>query len=292
MPAMHDETGRALIDAYIAARATMRAPRSTGRPAGFTAVHSPGERPLTVVLLPALFVGDWLWDPLAESLAAAGWPTIRFREAASLVDPRTVRSVGRLSTTLLRACREHTTGPLVVCGDSLGAVVAVEIARAYPDDVVGLTISGAPGLDHTAAKVGREIVAGARDSRDIADRFLARLLFQPQRLGIDPERYASVVDDLITPDSAASMLAGLQAIRRYDVRGLLPTLRMPKLLIWGEQDQVTPVEPWRAMIKELTSAQLVVFDECGHAPMFEHPDAYFQELSCLLAECAGEADPP
>jgi pimeloyl-ACP methyl ester carboxylesterase len=276
---------RALFDIYQAARSAARPRDGDRRGPEFTADYSPGGRPVAVVLLPALFVGDWLWDPLWSLLTTADWPAVRFREAASLVDRHTARSIGRLSDALARACRQHTAAPLVLCGDSLGALIALEFGRRYPGDVLGMAVSGAPGLDHAAALLGREVVSGARDPREIADRFLARLLYEPERLAIDPQRYAELIDELATPASAASMLAGLQAIRGCDVRRLLPGVVMPKLFVWGRQDQITPVEPWRHVIRELPNARLVELDNCGHAPMFERPDDFHRELSQLLCEC-------
>jgi pimeloyl-ACP methyl ester carboxylesterase len=270
-----------LRDNLLAARsaATTRVVPVTG----FSTEFHPGDQPLTVVLLPALFVGDWQWDPIWGALTGAGWPAIRFREAVSLVERRTARSVGRLAEALLTACRQHTAGPLVVCGDSLGALIALEFGRAYPDDTVGIAVSGAPGLDRRASQFGRQLLAGSRDARQIADRFLARLLYDPERHGIDEARYASLVDELATPERIDTMLAGLHAIRSYDVPGLLPSLAMPKLFLWGRQDEITPVAPWEVAVRKLPNARLVVFDECGHAPMFEWPDEFFRELSALLS---------
>jgi pimeloyl-ACP methyl ester carboxylesterase len=278
------EDNRAIFELYDMARSAARPGGDTTRGCEFTADYRGGDRPLTVVLLPALFVGDWLWDPVWTALTADGWPVVRFREAASLIDRRTARSIGRLADALMGSIRRVTDAPLVVCGDSLGALIAVEFGRAYPGQVAGLAVSGVPGLDNAASARVRSVVAGARGPREIADRLFALLVHEPQRLDIDAARYAALVDDLATIASGEAIVAGLQAIRGYDVRGAIRQLDIPQLFVWGRQDQITPVEPWRDFIAELPRARLVEFDQCGHGPMFERPDDFYRELSRLLAD--------
>ena len=289
---MLDDTGRSLVKLYIAARSAGQVGGETKSVPALTADVVRGHQPLTVILLPALFVGDWLWDPLWARLRDAAWPVIRFRESASQMDRLTARSIERLARAVANAYRPHKTGPLVVCGDSLGALVALELGEIFPDDVVGIAVSGAPGLDHAASRLGREVLTGCTDPRQIADRFLAKLLHDAHRLSIDEVRYAQLIDGLATPVAAASILDGLQAIRGYDVQSRLQSLQMPKLFVWGRQDQITPVAPWLDAIGSMPDSRLVVLDQCGHAPMFERPDDFFCELSLLLAHCAGKSSAP
>jgi pimeloyl-ACP methyl ester carboxylesterase len=288
---LHADGNRAIFDLYRLARSAARETGDTERGPEFTIEYTPGDRPVAVILLPALFVGDWLWDPVRAALAEAGWPVARFHEAASFIDRRTVRSIGRLAESLLRTVRTVTDAPLVICGDSLGAVVAIEFGRAYPDQVAGLVVSGAPGLDDTASTRVRSILAGARAPQEIADRFFALLVHDPQRLDIDPKRYVELVERLATVESGTAMVAGLQAIRGYDVRAAIRGLAMPQLLVWGSQDQITPVAPWRDLVRCLPHARLVELDECGHGPMFERPEDFYRELSLLLADSVATLPP-
>ena len=45
---------------------------------------------------------------------------------------------------------------------------------------------------------------------------------------------------------------------------LLPRLRMPVLLLWGEKDQITPLEQGQKMHILVPQSELDVFNECGH----------------------------
>jgi pimeloyl-ACP methyl ester carboxylesterase len=57
----------------------------------------------------------------------------------------------------------------------------------------------------------------------------------------------------------------------------LPNLNTPACVIWGKNDTVTPPEVAVDFQKLLPDANLFWIDECGHAPMMEHPDK-FNEL--------------
>ena len=54
----------------------------------------------------------------------------------------------------------------------------------------------------------------------------------------------------------------------------LPKLNTPACVIWGKNDNVTPPEVAVDFQKLLPDADLFWLDECGHAPMMEHPDKF------------------
>ena len=61
-----------------------------------------------------------------------------------------------------------------------------------------------------------------------------------------------------------------------DLRPLLKSIRVPSLLIWGENDQDTPVSDGKIMEQEIPDAGLVVFRGAGH----------FSYLDCFPQFCA------
>jgi 2-hydroxy-6-oxonona-2,4-dienedioate hydrolase len=265
--------------------------RESGETRVFTPAFSPGDRPLTVVLLPALFVGDWMWEQIYDRLNTAGWPVVQFTESISLVDKHTARSINRIAARLLEATREHTGQPLVVAGDSLGGLIAFEFARSFPDDVAGLVASGAPGLNLKVNEFARELAKDVSTPQEFADRFLAKLLYDPSRHSIDPERYQAVVEELSQPDNLTSMMSAVRAINRYNSRKVVTSIDTPKLFLWGRQDEITPVEDWERALPKMTNARLVAFDECGHGPMFEKPDEFYAELVRFLDELVAALPP-
>jgi pimeloyl-ACP methyl ester carboxylesterase len=54
----------------------------------------------------------------------------------------------------------------------------------------------------------------------------------------------------------------------------LPKMKMPACLIWGKNDTITPPEVAEEFHQLLTNSSLYWMDECGHAPMMEHPQLF------------------
>ena len=54
----------------------------------------------------------------------------------------------------------------------------------------------------------------------------------------------------------------------------LPELKVPSLIIWGKQDNVTPPSVAHEFNRLLPNSKLVWINDCGHAPMMEHPDVF------------------
>ncbi len=69
-------------------------------------------------------------------------------------------------------------------------------------------------------------------------------------------------------------LAIAKSAIRHNMAKDLPEMHTPTCLIWGENDNVTPPEVADEFNSLLPDANLFWIDECGHAPMMEHPDEF------------------
>jgi uncharacterized protein (TIGR04551 family) len=91
---------------------------------------------------------------------------------------------------------------------------------------------------------------------------------------------------------AGSVAAALAAARGQDYRELeqhWPEVTQPVLLLWGDDDQITPLRFGRRLARELPHARLAVYPDCGHIPMVEarRPTTH-DLLEFLLAGPAAE----
>jgi len=68
---------------------------------------------------------------------------------------------------------------------------------------------------------------------------------------------------------------------------LLQDVKIPTLLVWGEQDQVVPVATGQRFARAITGAELVVIPGCGDFPQEEAPD----EVSRLVDEFCTRSRP-
>jgi 2-hydroxy-6-oxonona-2,4-dienedioate hydrolase len=55
-------------------------------------------------------------------------------------------------------------------------------------------------------------------------------------------------------------------------------------LVWGKEDQITPAFVGEKFHELLPDSRLFLLDECGHAPMMEHPQLFNRHLEEFLQE--------
>eukprot|EP01133_Synstelium_polycarpum_P011668 gene11668-13627_t len=73
-----------------------------------------------------------------------------------------------------------------------------------------------------------------------------------------------------------------QTTQRNYVTALLPQISMPVLLIWGEEDKITPPDVAREFKKYLPDSTLIFLSRCGHAPMMERPEEFNKLLEDFI----------
>jgi pimeloyl-ACP methyl ester carboxylesterase len=61
------------------------------------------------------------------------------------------------------------------------------------------------------------------------------------------------------------------ACDRFDVMGRLGEVRLPTLVICGEEDQLTPPKYSQFLVDHIQGARLVTIPEAGHMVMLEKP---------------------
>ena len=123
--------------------------------------------------------------------------------------------------------------------------------------------------------------------KEAADQRLARCLRESE-LPVEqwvpqwvPDAFSSsapraVLDELETimsdfhPVGFRAMSRGLMA----DYGDVLPDIKVPTLLIWGDDDKRSPIKVGEVMRDAIADARLVVIPNAGHASNMEQPEAF------------------
>lgn len=208
------------------------------------------------------------WDAVLPGLRRFCDPTPLPRGDATSVAGLTAQTAAALD------------GPCVLCGSSLGGHLALRVAHAHPETVRALILCGASGVEDAPPPAplprhpDREFVAA-----------------QMRRIFHDPARVTNAAIDarlalVDTPEKVARLIRTARAFRRDDVLPLLPRIAAPTLLVWGEDDRITPLSAARTLAERLPDARLVVLPRCGHAPMLERPDAFVAAVAAFRQSLA------
>jgi 3-oxoadipate enol-lactonase len=167
-----------------------------------------------------------------------------------------------------------------VMGFSMGGMVAQAVAIDHPEKVSSLVLCGTgPGGLH---RVGSDVhvqtelalIANPLPEMTERDRTVKLLYLLYPRDYVDANLEALILDETYvdhpTPDYALHRQS--QAIAGFDSYDLLPSLRMPVLVITGEDDVLVPPSNSETLTERIPGAVLVKIPGAGHGFLKQRTD--------------------
>jgi pimeloyl-[acyl-carrier protein] methyl ester esterase len=203
-------------------------------------------------------------------------------------------SLDSLADDLWLWLNEHAPKPWILCGWSLGGMVAMELARRWPDAVAGLVLMATtPRFTCTEDwPHGLPDVQVAAMQRNLKRRYLPTLgdffslMFAGEKITrmrlLEIREFAVTQGKIVDSETA---LAGLDLLRKQDQRSLLPSIKCPSLVIHGECDQISPFGAAGYLEAHLAECRLLSLADCGHAPFLSHPQTVARSIEEFASWC-------
>jgi pimeloyl-ACP methyl ester carboxylesterase len=172
---------------------------------------------------------------------------------------------------------ELKIGSAVICGLSMGCYVAFEFIHKFPSRVQALVLCGprAQGPDE-AEKASREAQAQRvlHQGMGCAVESISKNLLAATTVRDKPDVVARVTEMVLEtdPGGAAAVQRGM-AIRR-DYSNDLPNIKVPTLIIAGDEDGVRTPADAEFIERGIEGSQLVVIDDAGHLVNMEQPEVF------------------
>jgi pimeloyl-ACP methyl ester carboxylesterase len=170
----------------------------------------------------------------------------------------------------------------VVCGHSMGGYIALALAAQHPERLAGLgLITSRAEADSAKKKEGRVRLAEtvrAQGSSALAETLAPRLSHDP---AVVKMAYALIA---ATPP-AGIIGAALGMAERPDRTALMARLKVPALVVAGQEDQIVPLDDARHLAEGLEKGMLVEIPDAGHSPMLEQPQLLAEALVDFLSLC-------
>ena len=179
----------------------------------------------------------------------------------------------------------------LLCGWSLGGLVAQRIARAHRAKARALVLVATTACFTERAGWPRAMkaatleafAAGLAQDRNATLENFVRLNALHGVHGRDAIRaFSARLGERGTP-TVESLQASLGWLREIDLRADAPALDLPALVIHGTRDALAPIEAGRWLAATLPDARLIELADAAHLPFFTHRDTFVKSLESFVA---------
>jgi pimeloyl-ACP methyl ester carboxylesterase len=183
--------------------------------------------------------------------------------------PDGLRTVHDLAYLYLDLLERRDLGNVTVVGSSFGGWIALEMCVRCREAIDRLVL-----IDSVGVKFG------GREERDIADIYalpneevLRRTFFDPGHCVPDYARLDDAELSEVARDRQATALYGWRPyMHNPGLRQWLHRVRVPTLVIWGEDDGIVTPDYGRKLCGSLPDARFETISRAGHYPQLERPD--------------------
>jgi 2-hydroxy-6-oxonona-2,4-dienedioate hydrolase len=165
-----------------------------------------------------------------------------------------------------------------VLGNSLGGHISILFVLANPEKVLSITLTGSSGLfesglGSTFPKRGDYNYVKTKSEGIFYDPAVAK-----------KELVDEVYETINNRVKALRIVWTAKSALRQNLADKLHDIKVPTLLVWGKQDNVTPPEVAEKFNELIPDTKLIFVDKCGHAPMMEHPGLFNEHLEDFLRD--------
>ena len=170
----------------------------------------------------------------------------------------------------------------IVCGWSLGGMLALQMTALAPQRIkrlvlVGSTPSFTQRVDWPHAQPPALLDtfhdSVDKDAASTLQRFVALLNQGDAQARSIGRTLNKSLQSTALPDTA-TLLAGLGWLRDVDLREQIAAIAMPMLLIHGENDPLMPLAAAHWLHENLPDARLEVITGAAHAPFLNNPERF------------------
>lgn len=223
-------------------------------------------------------MGPDVWNDLADQLrpALAGRHELVIQPMPGYT-PEQIPTIYYSATQLLDDLMKELSGPVILCGWSLGAMLAMLAATRFPDRVQKLILIGAtPNFmkrndwpSGVPLNMIDKLGSGIRVDPVSALRRFITIFNQNDTNAREVARKLTDVSSAPT----ASLEAGLDLLKHTDLRPIVHDIQQPTLLLHGAHDTLMPLSAAEWLQKHIQKSVLSVLPGASHAPFLSDTPA-------------------
>jgi 2-hydroxy-6-oxonona-2,4-dienedioate hydrolase len=192
-------------------------------------------------------------------------------------------TVGGLAKYVHRFLEARDYRNIHLLGNSLGGHVALVYLLKHPERTKSLILTGSSGLFEN----GMGDTYPKRGDYEYIRKKTEFTFYDPKMATKE------LVDEVFSITNNRIRVIKIIALAKSAIRNNLGdelnNIKQPTLLIWGNNDNVTPPFVAREFQKLIPNSELHFVDKCGHAPMMEVPEEFNAILHKFLKKLSAPA---
>jgi len=237
-----------------------------------------GQGPRTVCFVHALAADSRMWAEQVPVLLARSMRVLRVDlRGHGGSDPLPGDyTLMELASDVAALIESLGTGRVDYVGLSVGGMIGEALAVRFGDRVSSLMLCEAPPA---ALRNAREIwaprmaaVRAANSLEPIADATLERWL-TPEFRSRNPLRWQQI-RDTVAATTVEGYCGTVAALSNFDFTAELPRLRIPALVLYGEDDKASSHEENERLASLIPGGRFVAFPRARHLPNVEDPTRF------------------
>lgn len=252
-------------------------------------VHGQGQ---PLVLIPGFATGLWIWYEQIPELSKH-YKTIIFDN----------RGVGRSDKATYPYSFEKMAEDIVnlldllkikkahILGASMGGFIAQTLALHYPEKVSSLILccTSFGGKNHVSPSTETLLAMSSFQDPNSEERVRKNLAFAfAEDFQIaNPKEIEKITQlRLANPILGQAYLSQLQSAMTFDVQQELENIKVPTLIVTGDQDLIVPAQNSYNLAHKIKNSKLVVINGAGHSVFIESPAMFNQSVIDFLQSIA------
>ena len=232
-----------------------------------------------LLLLHSLGVSSEAWsrviEPLSQSYSVYAWDMLGHGDSDK--PPRNFL-IEDYARNLVHFTDKLGLEHIILCGNSVGALIALEVAASYPEKVKSIILVGCPCWDAWGRLERLLLSASNYNSED------KPVPVTKEQLATSYTRVTSELIDWVNQQRAKAglwMKKTMIAISLYDAVPKLPLVRCPTLVIFGSEDLLRERE--KVLLEGISGAKHALVPDAGHLPQIDNPQGFLQEIKQFLS---------
>ena len=187
-------------------------------------------------------------------------------------------SVGGLQKFVYRFVEARNYRSIHLLGNSLGGHVGLLYVLRHPERIRSLTLTGSSGLFEN----GMGDTYPKRGDYEYIRKKTELTFYDPATAS--KELVDEVYEIVNSRMKVIKIIALAKSAIRNNLGEELSHIRKPTLLVWGNNDSITPPFVGREFNRLIPNSELYFIDKCGHAPMMEVPEEFNRILFKFLTK--------